>query len=89
MVDGNGRVSSASARTDQYWERLQSTVVGDARRRRALDRSRLFEEKAERFDRCRPGYPEAVIDRLLGPEPSGLEQPATVTALLEELLGIA
>jgi SAM-dependent methyltransferase len=33
----------------------------------------LFEQEAERYDRCRPRYPDVVIDRLLGPEPSGLE----------------
>jgi SAM-dependent methyltransferase len=45
----------------------------DARRRRALERSRLFDREAERYDRCRPSYPDAVVDALLGPQPSGLE----------------
>jgi SAM-dependent methyltransferase len=45
----------------------------DARRRRAVERSRLFDQEAERYDRCRPGYPDAVLDALLGPHPSGLE----------------
>jgi SAM-dependent methyltransferase len=33
----------------------------------------LFDHEAERYDRCRPRYPDAVIDELLGPGPSGLE----------------
>lgn len=45
----------------------------DELRRRALERSRLFDQEAERYDRCRPRYPDAVIDALLGPEPSGLK----------------
>jgi SAM-dependent methyltransferase len=48
-------------------------AAGDARWRRTLERSRLFEQEAVRYDRCRPRYPDVVIDRLLGPEPSGLE----------------
>jgi SAM-dependent methyltransferase len=44
-----------------------------AHRQRALERSRLFDQEAERYDRCRPSYPDAVFDALLGPEPSGLE----------------
>jgi SAM-dependent methyltransferase len=32
----------------------------------------LFDEEAERYDRCRPRYPDAVIDELLGPKPNGL-----------------
>ncbi|HEX3841874.1 MAG TPA: class I SAM-dependent methyltransferase [Acidimicrobiales bacterium] len=47
--------------------------MGDERRRRTLERSRLFDQEAERYDRCRPRYPDVVIDELLGPEPSGLE----------------
>jgi len=39
----------------------------------ALERARLFDQEAERYDRCRPVYPDAVIDELLGPEPSGLD----------------
>jgi SAM-dependent methyltransferase len=45
----------------------------DARRHRALERSRLFDQEAERYDRCRPRYPDAVLDALLGPEPTGLK----------------
>jgi SAM-dependent methyltransferase len=33
----------------------------------------LFDEQAERYDRCRPRYPDALIDELLGPEPAGLD----------------
>jgi SAM-dependent methyltransferase len=39
----------------------------------ARERSKLFDQEAERYDRHRPQYPDAVIDALLGPEPSGLE----------------
>jgi SAM-dependent methyltransferase len=42
-------------------------------RRLAEERSKLFDQQAERYDRCRPAYPSAVIDDLLGPEPAGLE----------------
>lgn len=73
MVEGNDRASPVSARTEQYWDRMQSMAVGDERRRRSLGRSRLFEQEAARYDRCRPRYPDVVIDRLLGPEPSGLQ----------------
>jgi SAM-dependent methyltransferase len=45
----------------------------DAHRRRALERSRLFDREAARYDRCRPTYPDAVLDALLGPQPSGLD----------------
>ena len=57
MVDGNEMISAASVRT----------------RRHTLERSRLFEQQAERYDRCRPSYPDAVIDAVLGPRPSGLQ----------------
>ena len=57
MVDGNEMMLAASARTRSH----------------ALERSRLFDQEAERYDRCRPRYPDVVIDELLGPEPSGLE----------------
>jgi hypothetical protein len=40
---------------------------------RTLERSRLFEQEAERYDRCRPRYPDVVIERLLDPAPCGLE----------------
>ena len=36
-------------------------------RRLAEERSRLFDQQAECYDRCRPTYPDAVIDELLGP----------------------
>jgi SAM-dependent methyltransferase len=42
-------------------------------RRLAAERSRLFDEQAEHYDRCRPAYPRAVIDEVLGPEPPGLD----------------
>ena len=74
MVDGNDGTSAASARTtDQYWDRMVSVAAGDEHRRRTVERSRLFDQEAERYDRCRPRYPDVVIDELLGPEPSGLE----------------
>jgi 2-polyprenyl-3-methyl-5-hydroxy-6-metoxy-1,4-benzoquinol methylase len=47
-------------------------IERDARRRRALERSRLFDREAERDDRCRPSYPDAMVDALLGQQPSGL-----------------
>jgi SAM-dependent methyltransferase len=53
-------------------DRSPSRLNDEARRRRALERSRLFDAEAERYDRCRPKYPDAVIDELLGPKPSGL-----------------
>jgi SAM-dependent methyltransferase len=73
VVEGNDRASPVSARTEQYWDLMQSMAVGDERLRRTLGRSRLLEQEAERYDRCRPRYPDVVIDRLLGPEPSGLQ----------------
>jgi len=39
----------------------------------ARERAKLFDQEAERYDRYRPRYPHAVIDALLGPEPSGLK----------------
>ena len=39
----------------------------------AQERSKLFDREAERYDRCRPRYPDVVIDELLGPKPSGLD----------------
>ena len=41
-------------------------------RRLAHERSKLFDQEAERYDRWRPRYPDAVIDEVLGPEPAGL-----------------
>jgi SAM-dependent methyltransferase len=74
VVYGKDTTSSASARApDQYWDRLVLAAAGDERLRRTLERSRLFEQEAERYDRCRPRYPGVVIDALLGPEASGLE----------------
>lgn len=39
-----------------------------------LDRSRalLFDGEAERYERVRPRYPDALIDAVLGPHPQGL-----------------
>ena len=39
----------------------------------AEERSRLFGQEAERYDRCRPRYPDVVIDEMLGPAPAGLD----------------
>jgi SAM-dependent methyltransferase len=39
----------------------------------AQERSRLFGQHAEAYDRFRPSYPDAVVDELLGPVPAGLE----------------
>jgi SAM-dependent methyltransferase len=39
----------------------------------AQERSRLFDEQAEAYDRFRPTYPDAVFDELLGPVPAGLD----------------
>jgi SAM-dependent methyltransferase len=38
----------------------------------AHERSKLFDQEAERYDRYRPTYPDAVIDELLGPKPETL-----------------
>ena len=74
MVDDKDGSWTASARpTDAYWDRLVSWTAGDEHRRRTVERSRLFDHEAERYDRCRPRYPDVVIDQLLGPEPTGLE----------------
>ncbi len=74
VANGKDETSPAPARrSDEYWGRLLLEAVGDERRRRTVERSRLFDQEAERYDRSRPGYPEVVIDALLGPEPSGLE----------------
>ena len=39
----------------------------------ARERSRLFDQQAEAYDRFRPTYPDAVIDDVLGPVPDGLD----------------
>jgi 2-polyprenyl-3-methyl-5-hydroxy-6-metoxy-1,4-benzoquinol methylase len=39
----------------------------------AVQRSRLFDQHAEAYDRFRPTYPDAVIDELLVPMPVGLD----------------
>lgn len=73
VVDGNDGTSGASAPTDRYWDRLLSVAAGDESRRRTVERSRLFNREAKRYDRCRPRYPDVVIDQVLGREPAGLE----------------
>lgn len=39
----------------------------------SVQRSMLFGQHAEAYDRFRPTYPDAVIDELLGPTPAGLD----------------
>ncbi len=39
----------------------------------AEERSRLFDQHAACYDRSRPSYPGAVVDEILGREPSGLD----------------
>jgi SAM-dependent methyltransferase len=39
----------------------------------AQERSRLFDQQAEVYDRSRPSYPDGAIDELLGPAPVGLD----------------
>jgi SAM-dependent methyltransferase len=39
----------------------------------ARQRSKLFDQQAEAYDRFRPTYPDAVIDELLGPVPADLD----------------
>jgi SAM-dependent methyltransferase len=39
----------------------------------AQERSKLFDQHAESYDRFRPNYPDAVIDELLGQAPDGLD----------------
>jgi SAM-dependent methyltransferase len=39
----------------------------------AQERSKLFDQQAEAYDRFRPNYPDAVIDELLGRGPEGLD----------------
>jgi 2-polyprenyl-3-methyl-5-hydroxy-6-metoxy-1,4-benzoquinol methylase len=74
VVNSNDETSAASARrTDEYWDRMVAATAEDGHRRLAVERSRLFDQEAERYDRCRPRYPDAVFDALLGPEPYGLD----------------
>jgi len=48
------------------WGRLLSVNASEgdrlAARPLALQRSRLFDQQAEAYDRFRPNYPDAVID---------------------------
>ena len=39
----------------------------------ARERSQLFDQQAEAYDRSRPSYPDEVIEALLGPVPAGLD----------------
>jgi SAM-dependent methyltransferase len=71
--EGTFAVSGSGRATEQYWDRLVSVAAGDERRRRTLERSRLFDQESGRYDRCRLKYPDVVIDKLLGPGPCGLE----------------
>ena len=73
MVDGKDRTSAASPRTnDEYWERIVSVTTGDQHRRRPRS-VRGGSIRSQPYHRCRPRYPDMVIDALLGPEPSRLE----------------
>jgi SAM-dependent methyltransferase len=58
---------------DEYWAGMLSATAGDQHRRHAVERARLFDQQAAHYDRCRPRYPDVVIDAMLGTEPSGLE----------------
>jgi SAM-dependent methyltransferase len=74
VVNGKDGTSPASARTtDEYWDQMVSMTAGDPHRRRTVERSRLFGQEAERYDQCRPRYPDVVIDALLSPEPYRLD----------------
>jgi len=74
VVDGNDGNSLASVgTTDRYWDRLALVAVGNERMLGPWSVRGCSIKKAERYDRCRPRYPDVVIDELLGPEPSGLE----------------
>ena len=59
------------------WGKLASVDASErdrvAARPLAVQRSRLFDQNAEAYDRLRPTYPDAVIDDLLGPVPAGLD----------------
>ena len=52
--------------TDDKRDRLQARPL-------ARERSRLFDQQAEAYDRFRPTYPEVVIDDLLSPMTPGLD----------------
>jgi SAM-dependent methyltransferase len=65
-------------REPAFWGRLVSVDANDERDREAArplawQRSRLFDQHAEAYDRFRPAYPDAVIDEVLGPVPAGLD----------------
>jgi SAM-dependent methyltransferase len=36
------------------------------------ERARLFDREADRYDRTRPSYPDALVDQVLGPSPGRL-----------------
>jgi ubiquinone/menaquinone biosynthesis C-methylase UbiE len=36
------------------------------------ERAKIFDREAERYDRCRPSYPDELIDEVLGRSPQGL-----------------
>ena len=60
------------------WGRLASVDASErpdrlGARPLAQERSKLFGQQAEAYDRFRPTYPDAVIDELLGPVPADLD----------------
>src|SRR6202140_5178537 len=61
-----------------YWGRLASVDASEERDRLearplAQERSRLFDQQAEVYDRFRPTYTDAAVDDLLGLVPAGLD----------------
>jgi SAM-dependent methyltransferase len=69
---------TGNATSPAFWGRLASVDTNEERDRLAArplaqERSRLFDQQAEAYDRFRPTYPDAVIDGLLGPVPAGLD----------------
>jgi SAM-dependent methyltransferase len=67
-----------SHRSGVNWGMLAHVAPSEERDRRAArplaqERSMLFDQQAEAYDRFRPTYPDAVIDELLGPVPIGLD----------------
>ena len=71
-------VSPAPQAVDRGWlASVDATVERHrlAARPLAQERSRLFDQQAEAYERFRPAYPDAVIDELLGPVPAGLDVP--------------